>query len=218
MKMLLILGGYIDMDWAAEFIKANSYDKVIAVDGGLSAANLLNIYPDSIIGDFDTVSEELVKSYEEECRATIIRLNPIKDDTDTQYAIKHAMSIGAKEIHIIGGTGGRFDHSLANVFMLKMAYEQDVKVYMYDKINKIHVIDDLVHLKKDPMYDKKISFIQLEGPALGVTLKGFKYNVSEFDFDTSKEYRIGVSNEFARDEAEVLIEKGTFIVIETSSN
>ena len=218
MKMLLILGGYIDMDWAAEFIKANSYDKVIAVDGGLSAANLLNIYPDSIIGDFDTVSEELVKSYEEECRATIIRLNPIKDDTDTQYAIKHAMSIGAKEVHIIGGTGGRFDHSLANVFMLKMAYEQDVKVYMYDKINKIHVIDDLVHLKKDPMYDKKISFIQLEGPALGVTLKGFKYNVSEFDFDTSKEYRIGVSNEFARDEAEVLIEKGTFIVIETSSN
>lgn len=218
MKMLLILGGYIDMDWAAEFIKANSYDKVIAVDGGLSAANLLNIYPDSIIGDFDTVSEELVKSYEEECRATIIRLNPIKDDTDTQYAIKHAMSIGAKEIHIIGGTGGRFDHSLANVFMLKMAYEQDVKVYMYDKINKIHVIDDLVHLKKDPMYDKKISFIQLEGPALGVTLKGFKYNVSEFDFDTSKEYRIGVSNEFSGDEAEVLIEKGTFIVIETSSN
>lgn len=218
MNMLLILGGYIDIDWAAEFIKANSYDKVIAVDGGLSAANLLNIYPDSIIGDFDTVSEELVDKYEKEAKATIIRLNPIKDDTDTQYAIKHAMSIGAKEIHIIGGTGGRFDHSLANVFMLKMAYEQDVKVYMYDKINKIHVIDDLVHLKKDPMYDKKISFIQIEGPAIGVTLKGFKYNVAEFDFDTSKEYRIGVSNEFAGEEAEVLIERGTFIVIETSSN
>ena len=218
MKMLLILGGYIDIDWAAEFIKANSYDKVIAVDGGLSAANLLNIYPDSIIGDFDTVGEDLVDKYEQGAKATIIRLNPIKDDTDTQYAIKHAMSIGAKEIHIIGGTGGRFDHSLANVFMLKMAYEQDVKVYMYDKINKIHVIDDLVHIKKDPMYDKKISFIQLEGPAIGVTLKGFKYNVSEFDFDTSKEYRIGVSNEFAGEEAEVLIERGTFIVIETSSN
>ena len=68
------------------------------------------------------------------------------------------------------------------------------------------------------MYDKKISFIQLEGPAIGVTLKGFKYNVAEFDFDTSKEYRIGVSNEFAGEEAEVLIERGTFIVIETSSN
>ncbi|MBQ5918856.1 MAG: thiamine diphosphokinase, partial [Lachnospiraceae bacterium] len=123
MKMLLILGGYINYEWAAEFYKANSYDKVIAVDGGLSAANLLNIYPDSIIGDFDTVSSELVDKYEKENKSTIIRLNPIKDDTDTQYAIKHAMSIGAKEIHIIGGTGGRFDHCLANVFMLKMAYE-----------------------------------------------------------------------------------------------
>ena len=218
MRMLLILGGYINYEWAAEFYKANSYDKVIAVDGGLSAANLLNIYPDCIIGDFDTVSAELVNKYEKENKATIIRLNPIKDDTDTQYAVKHAMSIGAKEIHILGGTGGRFDHCLANVFMLKMAYEQDVKVYMYDEINKIHVIDDMVTLKKDPMYDKKISFIQLEGPAIGVTLKGFEYNVAEFDFDTSKEYRIGVSNEFAGEEAEVLIEKGMFVVIETSSN
>lgn len=218
MRMLLILGGYINYEWAAEFYNANSYDKVIAVDGGLSAANLLNVYPDSVIGDFDTVSSELVDKYEKENKSTIIRLNPIKDDTDTQYAIKHAMSIGAKEIHIIGGTGGRFDHSLANVFMLKMAYEQDVKVYMYDEINKIHVIDDLVTLKKDPMYDKKISFIQLEGPAIGVTLKGFVYNVAEFDFDTSKEYRIGVSNEFAGEEAEVLIDKGMFVVIETSSN
>ena len=68
------------------------------------------------------------------------------------------------------------------------------------------------------MYDKKISFIQWEGPATSVTLKGFKYNVAEFDFDTSKEYRIGVSNEFSGEEAEVLIEKGMFVVIETSSN
>ena len=218
MKMLLILGGYIDYKWAAKFCETNSYDKIIAVDGGLSAANLLNIYPDCIIGDFDTVDEHMIDKYESDNKATIIRLNPIKDDTDTQYAIKHAMSIGAKEIHIIGGTGGRFDHTLANVFMLKMAYEQDVKVYMYDEINKIHVIDDLVKLKKDPMYDKKISFIQWEGPATSVTLKGFKYNVTEFDFDTSKEYRIGVSNEFSGEEAEVLIEKGMFVVIETSSN
>ena len=40
MKMLLILGGYIDYKWAAKFCETNSYDKIIAVDGGLSAANL----------------------------------------------------------------------------------------------------------------------------------------------------------------------------------
>lgn len=218
MKMLLILGGCIDLKWAAKFCETNSYDKIIAVDGGLSAANLLNVYPDCIIGDFDTVNEELISKYENDNKATIIRLNPVKDDTDTQYAVKHAMGLGAKEIHVLGGTGGRFDHSLANIFMLKMAYEQDVKIYMYDEINKIHVIDDMVKLKKDKLYDKKISFIQLEGPAIGVTLKGFKYNVAEFDFDTSKEYRIGVSNEFQGEEAEVSIEKGMFVVIETSSN
>ena len=64
MKMLLILGGYIDYKWAAGFLETNSYDKIIAVDGGLSAANLLNIYPDCIIGDFDTVDKGMVDKYE----------------------------------------------------------------------------------------------------------------------------------------------------------
>ena len=79
MRMLLILGGYINYEWAAEFYKANSYDKVIAVDGGLSAANLLNVYPDSIIGDFDTVSSELVDKYEKENKSIfIIAVSPRK--------------------------------------------------------------------------------------------------------------------------------------------
>lgn len=214
MKVLLISGGYINTKWAVSFLKLNNYDKIIAVDGGLSAANLLGIYPDIVVGDLDTVSEDVIVSYENNNAGQVIRLNPVKDDTDTQYAMMYAINMGAKEIHIIGGTGNRFDHMLANVYLLKLAYEKGVRAYLFDEMNKIYIISGHTKLKKDKIYNKYISFIQLEGPALNVTLEGFKYQVSNFDFDTSKQYRLAVSNEYEGEEASVTIGKGMLVAIE----
>ena len=216
MRVLLISGGSIDLKWAADFVKINKYDKIIAVVGGLSAANLLSLTPDVIVGDFDTVSKDVLSAYENNIESEIVRLNPVKDDTDTQCAINIAISMGAKEIHIIGGSGGRIDHELANIFMLKMALEKGVKAIMYDKINKVHVIRGCNKLVKDPMYSSYISFIQLEGPAKNVSMNGFVYNVENFDFDTSNEYRLGVSNEFENEEAKISVGEGMFIVTEIS--
>lgn len=218
MKALLIAGGSIDMQWAEQFVKMHSYDKIIAVDGGLSAANLLGLCPDMVVGDFDTVSEELLAQYISCDRCEIVRLNPEKDDTDTQCAMNKAMDAGVKEIDIIGGTGSRMDHSLSNVYMLKMAYERGVHAVMYDKINKISVIASRSVLHKDMAYGRYISFMQLEGPVRDVTLDGFKYNVEHFDFDTSKEYRMAVSNEYVGETATVDMAEGMFIVIEISGD
>lgn len=204
------------MEWAADFVKINNYDRIIAVDGGLSAANLLQLIPDVIVGDFDTVSSELLEHYTKYKKCRTVRLNPVKDDTDTQCAMNIAIEMGADEVDIIGGTGGRIDHELANIFMLKMALERGIKAVMYDEINKIYVIRGRNRLKRDSMYGRYISFVQLEGPAKDVTMNGFLYNVEHFDFDTSKEYRLGVSNEFKDDEAEINIGHGMFVVTEIS--
>lgn len=220
MKVLIIAGGSIDMQWAGGFLKMHKYDKIIAVDGGLSAANLLGLCPDLIVGDFDTVSKALLDEYvalgDDRCK--VIRLNPEKDDTDTQCAMNKAMDAGAKEIHILGGTGSRMDHTLSNVYMLKMAYDRGVHAVMYDKINKLSVIANRTVLHKDNDYGRYVSFMQLEGPVKNVTLTGFKYNVENFDFDTSKEYRMAVSNEFIEDTATVDMSEGMFIVMEISGD
>lgn len=218
MRTLLISGGAIDMEWAAGFLKLNHYDSVIAVDGGLSAANLLHVTPDMAVGDFDTVDPDILDDFEKSGRSRTIRLNPMKDDTDTQHAVQTAIDNGADEIHIIGGMGGRADHFMTNIYLLKMAYDKGVKAYMYDEINKIHIIDGKCKLKRDPVYNKYISFIQLESSALDVTMKGFVYNVEHYDFDTDREYRLGVSNEFVGEEAEITIGKGKLVVIEISKN
>lgn len=217
MKALLIAGGTIDVQWGGEFIKMHNYDKIIAVDGGLSAANLLGVCPHMVVGDFDTVSPKLVEMYQKN-GCIIEKLNPIKDDTDTQYAIKRLIDMGAMEIDILGGTGGRMDHTMSNIYMLKMAYDSGVKAVMYDKINKISVIKGKNILKKDDTYGRYISFIQLEGPVKDVTMAGFVYNVEQFDFDTEKDYRLGVSNEFINDTATVDIGSGMFVMLEISGD
>ena len=46
------------------------------------------------------------------------KLNPMKDDTDTEAAIRLAIEKGAQSITLLGATGSRIDHVLANIELL----------------------------------------------------------------------------------------------------
>ena len=63
MTGLIITGGSINCAFAGAFLKNREFDMVIAVDGGLAAVKSLNIRPDAIVGDFDTVKGELLEEY-----------------------------------------------------------------------------------------------------------------------------------------------------------
>ena len=66
-------------------------DYVIAVDGGLSYCGILNVEPDLIIGDFDSMSEQeklAVEQLQQTVPEKICRLPECKDDTDMLAAIK----------------------------------------------------------------------------------------------------------------------------------
>ena len=116
-KALIITGG--DVDYKFQITK--DYDIVIAVDGGLAAVDRMGLKPDVILGDFDTVAPDILHKYEEKDGIKIVRLVPEKDDTDTESAVRYAMKHGVTEIDVLGGTGSRFDHTYANMFLLKMA-------------------------------------------------------------------------------------------------
>ena len=53
-------------------------------------------------------------------------LNPEKDDTDTEYAIREAIRRGAMEIVVIGATGTRIDHVLGNISLLGIGLEEQI--------------------------------------------------------------------------------------------
>ena len=60
---LIITGGTLDLAFARSFLERGSFAKVIAVDGGLEAADALGIVPDYIVGDFDTAERAVLEKY-----------------------------------------------------------------------------------------------------------------------------------------------------------
>lgn len=205
---LIISGGEINKEYLMKTLENNQYNEIIAVDGGLIILDSINVCPDVIIGDFDTVSEEILNKY---MTKMIIRLNPQKDSTDTEEAVDYAISHNATNIDIVGALGGRMDHAIGNLFLLKKAYEKNVYARILSENNEICIISEYAKIYKKGF--KYVSFIQFDGPATGVTLKGFKYIVENFDFDTSKTFRLGISNEIEDEYGEIYIREGYMLAI-----
>ncbi|MGN1311230.1 MAG: thiamine diphosphokinase [Clostridia bacterium] len=157
MKSLIITGGNINKEFLQDFLKENKFEKIIAADKGLEILNKLNVKPDFIIGDFDSVNKEILEKY---INVPITYLKPEKDFTDTHMALKLAIEKGAKKITIIGAVGTRLDHTIANIHILKEAIEKDVKVQIIDENNKIELINKNTKIKKDSNY-KYVSLIPL---------------------------------------------------------
>ena len=110
-------------------------DYVIAVDGGLSYCGILNVEPDLIIGDFDSMSEQeklAVEQLQQTVPEKICRLPECKDDTDMLAAIKRGLELGYTDFRIYAATGGRFDHTLANIQCLLYLKNHGAVGYLVD--------------------------------------------------------------------------------------
>lgn len=210
MRTLIINGGNINYDFASVYIKNTNFDKVIAVDGGLIFADKMNIIPDYIIGDFDTVQSSLLDKYN--MQSKIIKYNPIKDNTDSEIAINYACDINSTEIVIIGATGKRMDHALANIEILVTPLKKGIEAYIVDEYNKIYLIDNLKTISKNEQYGKYVSLIPLT-KVEGLTLKGFKYPLDNYTYDIG--ISIGISNELEAENGIIKLSDGILIAIES---
>ena len=97
---------------------------VIAADGGFDYARSLGIEPALVVGDFDSMPRP-------ETAAELICLPCEKDDTDMLYAARRALERGAAMCHLYGGTGGRADHTMANVQTLLWLRRRGVDARLY---------------------------------------------------------------------------------------
>lgn len=184
----------------------NNYDLkdkyVIGVERGAYILALNKISFDLALGDFDSISEIEVKEVEKYAK-NILRLNPIKDDTDTAVALTKAYEISSK-VSIIGGIEGkRVEHLFANLSL----------IYKYKSLK---IIDDsslMFSLDKDYTFKdyneyKFISFYALEDSI--ISLNNFKYNISNYNLKLYDP--LCVSNEF-NSLSKIDIKKGRVLVI-----
>ena len=136
-----------------------------------------------------------------------------KDDTDTEFALRLAISMGAECITVLGGTGSRLDHVLGNIELLGIGLELGVEIELLDANNRIRMTDHGMVLKKEEQFGKYVSLIPYTAQVEHLYLAGFKYPLA--DYCLKGFCSIGVSNEITEEQAEITFENGILIVIES---
>lgn len=204
MNTLIVTGGTVDTNILKKIHK--NFDFIIASDHGLEALNVCKIIPNYIIGDFDSIDNNLLQNYSD---TEIVRLNPEKDYTDTHMALKKAIEIRSQKIVILGATGSRIDHLIGNIHILKEALENNIDCKLVDSNNEIFLINKDSYIKKDTHF-KYISLIPLTTTVTGITLKGFKYSLNNACLRIG--HSIGISNEQISDGI-INIDEGILIII-----
>lgn len=200
------------MPFARELMEQDDKKMVIAADRGVEACVKLGITPDFIIGDFDSVSEE-GKEYLSQYKGTVVSLNPVKDDTDTEAALHLAFHKTQGDIVILGGTGTRLDHVMGNISILKQGIAQGRKVLLMDPYNRIQMVKSQLLIEKGEQFGKYVSVFPLDGRAEGVTLKGFFYPLDNATLESDSS--LGVSNEITGEVGEIFVKSGLLLVIES---
>ncbi|MCQ2491696.1 MAG: thiamine diphosphokinase [Lachnospiraceae bacterium] len=212
MNTLIITGGGMDIPFTTSYIKEQKFDYIIAADKGVEHAYHLGVKPDYIMGDFDSISpvmKEAMETYD----VPIETFPPEKDYTDTHLAMMKAMELGATTMTLVGATGTRLDHVMANIGLLSMALDAGVRTYIVDAHNKITMIDGHYEIVKDQMFGDFVSLIPYTEKVTGLTLKGFYYPVEDFTLTIG--ISRGISNEVVDEIATIDLANGQLLVIES---
>lgn len=213
MKFLIVSGGSLNKEFVTKVVGQGRYDRILAADSGMNALYAAAVTPDIIIGDFDSADKKILAFFQQNKEIDFCTLNPEKDDTDTEFAIRESIRRGADSITIIGGTGTRLDHVLGNISLLGIGLEEGVRMELLDEHNRICMINHSVTLKKKEQYGNYLSLIPYNGNVTGVTLKGLKYPLHDYTMGGFNS--LGISNEIVDDEASIELTSGQLLVIES---
>lgn len=202
MKKCIIITSYIEGN-LSDLIVEESYDIVICADGGYNHAKKAGIVPDFLIGDFDSLHERIQPGIE------IVTFPAEKDDTDTGLCLQAALDLGYRDILIIGGIGGRFDHAVANIQLMAGNVEKVDQIAITDKKNYCTILKNgqMQFPKKEGQH---ISLLSLSDLSTGVSIKGVKYPLTNHTL--TRTFPLGVSNEYVDEFAVVSVEDGTLLV------
>lgn len=189
-----------------EVPKKDSCD-YIGVDEGAFYLAQNHILMKLAVGDFDSIHQEdenIIKKYSE----SIIHLNPIKDDSDSEHTIKELISQGYDKIHVYGGLGNRIDHEVVN---LRLAMQYPNQVFFYDSFHKIYALDKGAYkIQEDFKYFSLFAKDKVE-----LSIKGTKYELDHklMNYDNL----FGLSNEI-EGIAELTIYQGILLVIHSNDS
>lgn len=183
-------------------------DVVIAADGGYTALVQAGIKPDVAIGDFDSLGAAPEMDQ-------VITLPTVKDVTDTWAAIDWALGKGYEEFHLYGCTGGRIEHTFANIQTAADLAQKGMRCLIF---GENQIISALANGNRTfpSRYSGYLSVFAFTDICRNVTLQGLKYELENAEL--TNRFPLGVSNEFIGRSAVVSVGQGIAILVYDRKN
>lgn len=202
---LIVCDGSIpDKNWILS--RKNHHKILIACDG---AANHLigdHIFPDIIIGDLDSITEQ-TKTI---AAAHSIKLveSPDQETNDLEKALVFAKKENVSVIEIVGAMGKRIDHTLKNLSVLLQFFHQFEQIYFLDEWGIHFIAKEQVQIQAQEK--TRISLIPLNGVVSGITTSGLAYSLTNEWLENGK--RDGTSNHFISNFADIQKKTGDLLI------
>lgn len=191
---------------AAEFdrllLPVSADDFVIAADGGLRHTQGLQITPDAVIGDFDSLGFT-------PAGANVFPVE--KDDTDTMLAVRWGLELGYREFLLYGSLDGpRLDHTIANFQTLQFLADRGAYGYLVGKDYLLTVVKN-GSITFPAGLEGTVSVFCLGADARGVDIEGLYYPLEKGTLTAG--FPLGVSNHFTGKEATIRAAQGSLLVL-----
>lgn len=203
-KCIILANGKPPKKSVITFFQRKGYNKLICADGGANSALKINLVPDIIIGDLDSISSESLREFQSVSK--IIRLKR-QNDTDVEKCLKYAISNKYSEALLVGVTGDRLDHTICNLGIV-LKFFNKVKCILIAENSILIPLSGLTILDSVPG-----ELISLYGfnRKTKITTKGLKYPLNKTSLPFGE--RESTSNVSALYSVSIKVEGGKIFLI-----
>ena len=178
---------------------------LLCADGGANAVAELGAIPDVVVGDLDSIADELKAKLAPQ---RIVRVDADNTGTDLQKVLRYARQISVEAATLVGVTGGRSDHLLWNLSLLKV-FASDMALRIVDDYCEIHLVRD--ELCFHAALGQKVSLSPLAGVARGIETRGLKFALHGEALEMG--VRDGISNEVVDNPVVVRVAEGDLLLV-----
>ena len=214
-KILIVTGGRVEEEFTAAYLRDRNFDRIIAADSGRASCRARHLTPTDILGDFDSLKEENLLTFYKEQGVPVREFPTRKDYTDTELAVEYARELSPEEVILLGATGTRLDHALANIGMLEKLAAGHISGKIVDKHNEIEMLCGQNEKKYKKQPDRPFfSLMAWGGSVTGIDLIGFSYPLANASLQPSQS--LGISNELAEEWGTLRMKTGKLLVIRSA--
>ena len=212
---IIIGGGDLTPAFAEKIIRESGSRGslcIAAADAGLEILDRIGVAPDILLGDFDTVKQDVLGVYTDRKDVEIIRHNPVKDASDMELTADVLLERGIRRVLVLGALGGRADHTMANLLLIYRMRRKGAEFLILDPRNRIRCLmvpeeaettdaenvwgaETVFSLRRDAQWGRYVGLFAVGGTIRHLTLEGFRYPLTDHTLNARGVPSLTISNE-----------------------